>query len=71
MTDEIVEINKDTDVSLLTTIGVNAEAKASRVPMVARVDIASRLQRGERASIAVKTESLHFFDLASGDAIVD
>ncbi|HWT22849.1 MAG TPA: hypothetical protein VN213_05025 [Solirubrobacteraceae bacterium] len=38
MTDEIVEINKDTDVSLLTTIGVNAEAKASKVPMVARVD---------------------------------
>jgi len=68
LTDEILEISKDTDVSLLTTIGVDAD-KTGTVPMVARVDIASQLERGTRASLAVKTDHLHFFDLSTGEAI--
>jgi multiple sugar transport system ATP-binding protein len=75
LTDEIVEIRKDTDASVLTPVGrIGRDPEASTtstVAMVARVDIASQLQRGARSAIGVKTDHLHFFDLATGEAIAD
>jgi len=67
LTDEVVEVNRDADAALADA--AERGAQESTVPMVARVDIRSRLERGETAELVIDAGHLHFFDLATGAAI--
>jgi multiple sugar transport system ATP-binding protein len=67
LTDEVLEVAADTDDTVADTL--KAELRAHRAPLVARVDIRSKIQAGERAEVLVDPTHLHFFDLESGHAI--
>ena len=51
----------------LAEIGIDADG--SRATVVARLDASARVRPDEPIELAVDLRHLHFFDLASGEAI--
>ena len=62
------------DAKAPAVVGADAEdpvlAEESGVPLVARIDPKTTVRMGERARFVVDLETMHFFDPASGQAIV-
>jgi multiple sugar transport system ATP-binding protein len=67
LTDEVLEIARDTDAAVAETLQHEAETRL--VPTVARVDTTSAAQAGQTAALAVDVRHLHFFELQSGASI--
>jgi multiple sugar transport system ATP-binding protein len=67
MTDEVKEVAADMDDSLLRNL--EAEERDSKLPLVARFDVASRARTGDTIEIAVDATRVHYFDLDSGHAV--
>jgi multiple sugar transport system ATP-binding protein len=67
MTEDVLEIARDTDAAVVQTL--ESEASAQEVPVVARFDIASTAEAGTQTELAVSVEHLHVFDLETGAAI--
>jgi multiple sugar transport system ATP-binding protein len=67
LTDEVKEVAADMDSTLATEL--EAEAHASRLPLVGRFDVASRARTDQSIEIVADTRRVHFFDLDSGAAI--
>jgi multiple sugar transport system ATP-binding protein len=60
---------RDTFEEAADATALEAQAERGGTPFVARVGRESRAREGERARLVVDTRKLHFFDLASGEAI--
>jgi multiple sugar transport system ATP-binding protein len=67
MTDEVKEVAADMDDSLLRNL--EAEERDSKLPLVARFDVASRARTGDTIEVAVDATRVHYFDLESGHAV--
>jgi multiple sugar transport system ATP-binding protein len=62
--DEVLEVARDVDATTGTEIV--REAKPDKALVTARFDAHARVDPGDLTQVAVTTERLHFFDLASG-----
>jgi len=67
VTAEVLEVAVDTDASIAEEL--RSEAREHRAAFVGRFDVRSRAEPGRPLEIAVETDRLHFFDLATGAAI--
>jgi multiple sugar transport system ATP-binding protein len=67
LTDEVLEIARDIDSSVVQTLQL--EAEEFLVPVVARFDARTRAAPGDVTQVAVELEHLHFFELEGGRAI--
>jgi multiple sugar transport system ATP-binding protein len=67
LSDEILEIARDTDAAVVETL--RHEAEVGKTSIVARVDTRSRIKAGEHAEVAVRVDQLSLFDIETGRAI--
>ena len=67
LTDEILEVARDTDDALAQTL--TQEADDHEVPVVARMDLHTAMQAGQECEVALDPAFLHFFDLQDGHSI--
>jgi multiple sugar transport system ATP-binding protein len=67
LTAEVIEIAADIDAA--TVEELQEEAAKSRTPVLCRFDAHSRIAVDDTVEIVLATERMHFFDLATGEAI--
>ncbi|MBV8990529.1 MAG: sn-glycerol-3-phosphate ABC transporter ATP-binding protein UgpC [Solirubrobacterales bacterium] len=67
LTEEVKEVAADLDDTVIQEL--QGEAVDSKVPVVARFDVASRARTGDVVEVAIETARIHFFDLESGAAV--
>jgi multiple sugar transport system ATP-binding protein len=67
LTDQVREVAADLDAAVIREL--EAEDRLSKLPLVARFDVASRARGGQTIEVAVDTRQVHYFDLESGDAV--
>ena len=67
ITDEVLEVARDTDATTVRLL--REEAEHGRARLVARFGSRSRIERGSHGDVAIDVEFLHFFDLDTGRAI--
>ncbi len=65
--DEVPEVGRHVDTTTATEIP--SGANRDRALVTARFDAHASIDHGDLAEVAVTTERLHFFDLATGRAI--
>jgi multiple sugar transport system ATP-binding protein len=65
--DEMFAVARDADAA--ATMEIPWGAKSGRTLVTARFDAHAGVNPGDLAEVAVRTERLHFFDLATGRAI--
>jgi multiple sugar transport system ATP-binding protein len=67
VTEEVLEVAEDADAAVAEAL--QAESRAHRAPLVARVDIRSAMRAGELVEAVVDIGHLHFFSLETGVAL--
>jgi multiple sugar transport system ATP-binding protein len=67
LTEETKEVAADLDDTVVADL--ESEAGELKLPVVARLDEASRVRAGDSVELVVDTRRLHFFDLDTGEAI--
>jgi multiple sugar transport system ATP-binding protein len=67
LNDEVKEIAADLDDTALA--GLEAEAHDAKLPLVGRLDVASRARAGTPIELVVDTSRIHCFDIDTGAAI--
>jgi multiple sugar transport system ATP-binding protein len=67
LTEEVKEVAADTDATVVSEL--ETEGQQSRVPIVARLDVASRARPDQPVDVVVDTRRVYLFDLDSGRAI--
>jgi hypothetical protein len=68
VTDELLEIAEDVDVSVLSHL--QEDATARRVSLNGRFGVKSTVRVGDAVTVAVDTAHAHFFDLQSGRSLL-
>jgi multiple sugar transport system ATP-binding protein len=66
-TDETKEVAADMDDSMIAEL--EAELSESKLPVVARFDVASRARADQSVEVVVNTSRVHLFDLETGNAV--
>ncbi|MGH2945970.1 MAG: ABC transporter ATP-binding protein [Solirubrobacteraceae bacterium] len=67
LSDEVKEVAADLDETVIKEL--EHEGRAAKLPLVARVDAASRVRAGESVEVVVDTSRVHVFDLKTGLAV--
>jgi multiple sugar transport system ATP-binding protein len=67
LTDETLEVARDTDDALAQTL--TQDADDHEVPVVARMDLQTAMRAGQACEVALDPAFLHFFDLQDGHSI--
>jgi multiple sugar transport system ATP-binding protein len=67
LTEQVKEVAADLDDSVVREL--EAEERESKLPLVARFDVASRSRVDQTIDVVVDTRRVHYFDLESGDAV--
>lgn len=67
LTDEVVEVARDTDAAVLQTLRHGADA--GNAMLIARIQSRTRFGANEMLSLGLDVSNLHFFDLSSGRAL--
>jgi multiple sugar transport system ATP-binding protein len=67
LTEEVREVAADSDDTVVR--GLESEAAHAKLPLVARLDAASRIRPDQGVEVVVDTSRIHVFDLDSGLAV--
>jgi multiple sugar transport system ATP-binding protein len=67
LTDEVKEVAADLDDTVIHEL--EAEGRDSKLPLVGRFDVASRVRTDQPVEVVVDTTRIHYFDIDTGAAI--
>jgi multiple sugar transport system ATP-binding protein len=67
LTDEVKEVAADMDDTVIREL--EAEGRDSKLPLVGRFDVASRVRTDQPVEVVVDTTRIHYFDIDTGAAI--